>query len=142
VKIIAFYKDHAKKHILDGMPSPIHIIDLPLYSDDFVMELINELIGLHIPAQSLPDDEIPVCTPEERWSRPTTWAVMKQGRKTALRVHDTEEQAHIHLLSCGADHRIEVRPGVDTRCVGYCNVQNWCNYYRDTIAGKVEVEPE
>ena len=137
LKIIAFYKDHnAKKHAQEGIPYPIHIIDLPVYSNAFTEDFVGERVMLHKMAQDMPDDETPVCTPEERWTKPTTWAIMKDGRKSALRIHDTEEQAQIHLSQCDMSCRVEERPGTDTRCTGYCNATQWCNYYQENYANK------
>ena len=44
-------------------------------------------------AMAAPDEAIEPCTPRERWEKPEKWAVMKDGRKTALRLLDTEADA-------------------------------------------------
>jgi hypothetical protein len=37
--------------------------------------------------------QLPICTAKERWRKEDTYAVMKDGRKTAWRVFNTKEEA-------------------------------------------------
>jgi hypothetical protein len=55
--------------------------------------------------------EVPPCTPEERWGRPTRFAVMKQGQKRAVRVFDTREEAEAYVTKAGlyAEQRLVLR---------------------------------
>ena len=60
---------------------------------------------------------------------------MKIGSKTALRVLDTEEEANNYISLHGGDY-IEKRPGLDKKCMDYCSVCNFCNYYKENVEGK------
>lgn len=86
-------------------------------------------------AEKLPDDDLPLCTKEERFNSGDKFAVMKKGRKTALRVLDTEEEANNYISLHGGDY-IEKRPGLDKKCMDYCSVCNFCNYYKENVEGK------
>lgn len=67
------------------------------------------------------------CTPDEKWERPTTYAVMKDGRKTALRVLGSEDEAKEWAANnVKGEHRIDVRKGIAARCEGYCLVRDFC----------------
>lgn len=73
------------------------------------------------------------CTSEEKWERPTTYAVMKDGRKTAMRVLETNEAAldWIEHNVKGTEKNkitIDVRQGECVRCNGYCDVSKFCPY--------------
>ena len=57
---------------------------------------------------------------------------MKKGRKTALRVLNSQEEAEEWMAANGGDH-IEVRPGEDKKCKDYCSVCEFCNYYRERV---------
>lgn len=57
---------------------------------------------------------------------------MKKGRKTALRVLDTLGGAE--AWAGDKECYIEYRPGEDRKCMDYCRVNAFCNYYRDEIA--------
>lgn len=73
------------------------------------------------------------CTAEQRWERPTRYAVMKNTNKTATRVFDTKEDASQFVANqTNGNFRIEVRPGMSARCKDYCVVSNVCqnNPYR------------
>lgn len=67
------------------------------------------------------------CSPEQRWHKPDKWAVMKDGRKRAVRVFEDEGQAVEKLRELGEKgHHIEYRRGEDTKCEAYCPVAEFC----------------
>lgn len=69
--------------------------------------------------------DLPRCTPEERWERPTRWAVMKTpAAKRASRVLDTEAAALEYQRLNGGS--IQLRPGASPRCLYYCPVRSVC----------------
>lgn len=84
-------------------------------------------------AEHLIDDDIPPCSPSERWQSETTYAVKKEGRKTAIRVLNDKELADKLAESLGKGHFVEVREGVSGRCAGYCLCCDFCNYYKDNV---------
>ena len=68
--------------------------------------------------------------------RETTYAVKKEGRKTAIRVLETEEEAKelLATLPPVAKGFIEIRKGEAVRCTGnYCGVAQWCSQYQSTL---------
>ena len=67
------------------------------------------------------------CTPEERWERPTHFAVMKQGQKRVVRVFDTREEAEGNITKAGL--YVEERAGSSVRCEYYCRVASFCPQY-------------
>lgn len=79
------------------------------------------------------DSDLPLCTEEERWAEPTKYAVMKAGRKTALKVCSTEEEAQNYIKnnSLGTNVSIEKREGTDKKCKDYCVSCQYCPYYKE-----------
>lgn len=71
------------------------------------------------------------CTPEERWETPPKFAVMKEGRKSALRVLDSEPEAKAWVKDNNPTGciSIQARPGERKRCKDYCAVSDVCPYY-------------
>lgn len=124
----------------DNYPKiPFMQIDIPLWDNKATEDYIAERIKLHeqVPA--------PECTPEEKWQRPTTYAVMKKDRKTAIRVFDTKLEAELELDNQEAKSKakkknekfsIEERKGENVRCENYCTVNKFCPYYKDNKRGK------
>ncbi len=133
-EIVAMLKDHSKskaKFESTYPQYPVFIKTFKFNEKDF--EEIEKFIFLKfadIADQSeLPDWELTPCSLEERWATPTKYAVMKKGRKTALRVVDTEEQAKQYMDWKGVtekDHYIEERKGENKKCNEYCPVRDFC----------------
>lgn len=72
--------------------------------------------------------ENPQCSDEERWRRPSQWAVQKPGRKSALRVLDTEDEA-LRYMGTVSDTKglyIQERKGSYVRCTRFCAVRDVC----------------
>ena len=81
-------------------------------------------------AEKLDDADLPVCTPDERFNSGDKFAVMKKGRKTALRVLDSKEAAEQWEADNGGDF-IETRLGEDKKCADYCSACEFCSYYQE-----------
>lgn len=83
-----------------------------------------------------------LCTAKERWLRNEAWAIKKKGVKNAIRggVHKTEEDARKHLATLPAGHSIEYRPGEQVRCEGYCNVAQFCSFWKQWLNKTTETE--
>jgi hypothetical protein len=77
------------------------------------------------------DGDIPACTPEEMWEKPTMWAVKKSGAVRAKSVHETQQAAEQALENAGKGFEIEVRPGSRTRCETFCPVNHRCQQWRE-----------
>jgi hypothetical protein len=84
---------------------------------------------MHQEAENTPSDKLLPCTPEERWERPTRYALMKKGRKRAIKLYDTEEDANGAVKE--KDHYVEYRKGESVRCENYCPVKEFCNQYKE-----------
>ena len=80
-------------------------------------------------------EELDVCSAKERWRRDDKYAIMKDGRKSALRVLDTKEQVKQYLkdnkLIEGKGCTVVLRAGEDVRCQHYCRVNTFCDYYKE-----------
>ncbi|MDD5833777.1 MAG: DUF2188 domain-containing protein, partial [Treponema berlinense] len=81
-------------------------------------------------AELLGDDDIEPCTAEERWADPETYAVMKNGRKSAVRVFTTLIDAENCAGELGNSHYVETRPAVSRKCGKYCLCKDFCSFYR------------
>lgn len=112
----------------DYPPTPFVPLHLPLWEDEDVETFIRNQI---IEKEHAKLGTYRVCTEEERWTRPSKYAVMKKGRKSAVRVLDTEEQAKDYMKDLDKKHYIEHRPGENIRCEQYCNVAEWCPWFNE-----------
>jgi len=74
---------------------------------------------------------IQICALVRDWSRreASKYAVMREGRKTAIRVFDTQHEAD--ELAIKEKGYVEVRKGEAIRCTGnFCGVAQWCSQYQ------------
>ena len=138
-EIIAMMKDHSKskaKNDHNYPQLPVDRIKFSFSDKDFeeIEVFIKERFKEIAKAEGMADDELPLCTPEQRFNSGDKFAVMKKNRKRALRVLDSMEEAEIYLANNGGDF-IETRPGEDKKCNDYCRVNKFCSYYN-----KVEVK--
>jgi hypothetical protein len=110
----------------------IQEIPLPIWQEAETLAYIKSRINLHNLAKMINnEDEIPVCTEEERWAKPTTWAVLKErGAKRAVNggLYGSEAEAILHAKRI--DGAVEKRDGSNARCENYCQVRKWCNFGR------------
>jgi hypothetical protein len=109
----------------------INVVPLPMWSvgqqQDFIMQ--------RIAAFEEGKDNPPVCTKEERWQRDAVYAVMRKGRKAAIRLCDNRDQAEAVAKSYNDDtsrisgqHYVEERPTEPVRCLDFCPVQKYCDF--------------
>jgi hypothetical protein len=134
VQICALIRDWSRRDAavkFDYPPAPIQVIDLPLWDHEKTQKYVEERIALHKESKFLADmdEELPFCTEEERWVRTSTYAVKREGRKTAIRVFETKEEAE--ELAKKENGYVEFRRGEPVRCTGnFCGVSQWCSQYR------------
>jgi hypothetical protein len=117
----------------DYPQAPIQVITLPLWPLDQTEAYIRERIEAHRMSKVQADwgDELPRCTDDDRWVRETKYAVKREGRKTAIRVFDAEEDAK--ALAEQEKGYVEVRKGEAVRCTGnFCGVAQWCSQYQQS----------
>lgn len=140
-QIVAIMKDHSKKDARfkpDYPNYPIHRITFDFSEKDFddIEQFIKDKFAEIEKYEDKPDDELPICTPKERYNKTDKYAVMKKGRKSALRVFDTQEEAEAWKAQNGGDS-IEYRQGdQNTKCKDYCAVNEFCSFYKEVVNGK------
>ncbi len=126
MQIVAIYRDWSKLEARRSPDYPRHqvqVFDVPLWDLNQAAMWMVDRVAAHQVAQG---GELPECTASERWERPAKFAIMKQGRERAVKLHDSLEAAQRHLLTLDAKHSIEERPGQQIRCESYCNARPWC----------------
>ena len=143
LKICALIRDWSRRDAQnkpDYPQAPIQVIDIPMWTFDRTEAFIKERVEMHRDSKVSADwgDELPLCSDEERWLRPTTYAVKKDGRKTAIRVFDTQDEADALLKEMPEKDKgfIEIRKGEAVRCTGnFCGVSQWCSQFQNETKG-------
>ena len=115
----------------------VHVVQQELWRVHDTVKLITERVKLFQAHENTPDEQLPLCEPEERWAKQDKWALKKEGRKSAIKVCDSAEEANALLgqKHKGADS-IEFRPGGDVKCQNYCDCKDFCSYYKENYTNK------
>ena len=131
LNVVCHFRDwrrsELKRKPQDYPPKDIMTIPVPIWPLDRTEAFIIERIQLHV-ADPRP------CSDDETWTRGEKFAVMKDGRKTALRVLDSYDDAAKWMADQSYHNDelyIEHRPGVPIRCTeGYCDVAGICPQHK------------
>jgi hypothetical protein len=129
-EVVAIYRDWSKgKSYTDNDPaSNVERIEIELWPADmqeaFVINRIDDIMR----QKDQPDNTLPLCTAAEKWEKKDVFAVMKKGRKSAVRLHDTRAAADA-MVAEGKGDEVILRKGECTRCSEYCAVNMLCSTY-------------
>jgi hypothetical protein len=141
LKICALIRDWSRRDAQNkpNYPqAPIQVVDIPMWTMKQTESFIWERIEAHRDSKVRADwqEELPLCTEEDRWIRETKYALKKEGRKTAIKVLDTQEEAQALLKEMPEKDKgfIEIRKGEAVRCTGnFCGVAQWCSQYQQSL---------
>ncbi len=107
--------------------SPVATHSIPMWSRAQTVAFITMRIAAHVDARTT----LPECSPDERWAKPNTWAVIKNGQKRAINggVQLSLENAEAVQERNGGTF-IQERKGESVRCASYCSVgPKFCTQY-------------
>lgn len=139
LQIVAILRDWSRrKATLDpNYPqAQVVMVDIPLWTFEEQEAYLEARVLMHKDSQVRFDfiDPVIACSDEERWAKPTRWAVMKKKRKSAVKLFDDRREAELFIDSqktAIADFYIEERKGGYTRCEGnFCGVAEFCDQYK------------
>jgi len=135
--IAAFLRDWDRNKAraqADYPKTPFIVVPIELWSDEQCLEFIDERVMMLIACETLSDEDLIECTKEEMWVRDSTWAVMKEGRKSAVRLFSEEDDAVCFMDQAQDDKQYLVeRKGQPTRCIDYCSCNSKCSIYQDYL---------
>lgn len=134
-QIIAILRDWQKSKAKFDRTYPqsqVQTVDFEFKKEDFEMieNFIKDKFKELKRCEQLKDNELPMCTMEERWNDGNKYAVKKKGNKRAERVFDTKEQAEEYMKD-KEGYEIEERLGTDRRCEEYCSACMFCPYWKE-----------
>ena len=140
-RFVALLKDHSKtKAKTDSSypQSPVFIYEFDVTAADMeetaarILTKVQEIES----AYKLDDDAIEPCSAEERWADGEKWAVMKNGRKTAIKLFDNSADADAMAGEMGNAYYVEHRPAISRKCGDYCECKEFCNFYKAMNKGE------
>lgn len=91
-------------------------------TNDFVLEKLAEIADL----EPRPQDEMPLCTPEELWQDPAKWAFYRKAtNKKATKLYDNPADAHAANAAIGNTGVVVTRKATPKFCT-YCDASSIC----------------
>lgn len=142
LQIIAILRDWNRSNAMRDPDYPrrnVAVVKVPMWADSYALEEMARDVQAQMDAR---DGNARPCTDEERWCQPGKVALMKQGRKSAVKLFDTTKEAieyikgsNIVLAELGTargtgDHYLEARPTTWRRCEDYCAVADFCEQWK------------
>jgi len=135
LQICAIIKDYSAHDTSEGYPEAEAImIDVPMWDAVKTEAYVRSRLDMHRHARMAQDfgEELQPCSDEERWMTETVYATKKDGRKSAIRLFKTVEEAT--ELAEKEKGYVEIRKGEPKRCTGdFCGVSRWCKQYQGEI---------
>lgn len=131
LEIVGILRDWSKLEAWRNPEYPqtqVVVRDVPLWSREMAQEFIRVRVVLHQQSRI----RLPFCDQEERWQKPTQWAVQKPDAKRATKLYESEAEAKAHIMS---DSKLVMvkRPGESTRCKAYCSALKFCSQGQATL---------
>jgi hypothetical protein len=122
LQIVAMARDWRPTEALrdKSYPDRAAVLNVPMWTIEETEAYLVERIRLH--QMETP----PPCTDEERWKRPTKWALMQKGRKRAIKLFD----ARPFQITLTQGQYWEPRIGGYARCENYCPAANVCPQWK------------
>ncbi|GHV37254.1 hypothetical protein AGMMS49546_04450 [Spirochaetia bacterium] len=145
-RFIALLKDHSKTEAERDRQypqNPVYVYEFPVTSAELfkVGSFIRSRVGEYEKYLTAPDDEIPPCSADERWDRPSVFAVKKDGRQKAVKLFDDRDEAETRAAELGKGHYVEHRKGESVKCEHYCLCAGFCNFYQANVIGMESALP-
>lgn len=135
LQIVAILRDWQKSKAKEDPKYPQSacvVVPIPIWGVSKTKAFIEERINMHLNVK-----EADFCSEKERWARPTTYAVKRKGVSKAVKVCKSMEEAEFVIKEGFTvdpeKASIEVRKGVDTKCISYCSVCKWCPYGKQYV---------
>lgn len=136
IQIVGLIRDYSLRDARtypDSYPqAPVVTMPIPMWTREQTISFIKMRIAAHEDAK----ERLPLCSDDERWAKPTQWAVVKNKRAISGGVQFSLKEAE-SVCSRNPGTRIEIRPGENVRCESYCSVKNWCDQYKNLTLGEV-----
>lgn len=133
-RFIALLKDHSKsKARFDANypQSPCYVYEFDVTEKDLeeIEVFITTKLDMIHKAEEQADEDLEPCSKEERWATDDKFAVMKEGRKTALKLFDKREDAEKMLSTLDDKHFVQERKGESRKCSDYCICSSFCPFF-------------
>ena len=135
LQICAIIKDYSAHSVQENYPEAEAVmINIPMWDSVTTETYVRHRLDMHRAAKQAQEfgEDLEPCTDEERWLSDTIYAVKREGRKSAIRIFKSIDEAN--ELAEKEKGYVEERKGEPKRCTGdFCGVSKWCKQYQGEI---------
>jgi len=106
-----------------------HRVTVPVLPKGKVQAYLERRVAYHLKHDGKDPLSVPECSPEERWQKPSVFAVMSPGRKSSHRNLPSREEAESFIMEKGLESKkayVEERKGANVRCADWCPARHLC----------------
>jgi hypothetical protein len=138
IQIISLLRDWSKskaKFDKDYPQSQVVVKEYPLWSMEQADTYFCDRVKYYESFKDTPDDELPECSMSDKWQDETKHALMKEGRKSAIKLYTDKAEAESALSEKDNKHYIDIRESTPRRCEDYCSCNVFCNQYQKLKQG-------
>lgn len=131
LNIGAFMKDHVARDAGKGdyPAAAFQRVEIDIWTMDEAEAFIRECLDHHQASKlDAAIGGLAECTPADMWMSDPVFAVMKEGRKSAIRLLPIREEAEALALEKGG--YVQERKAEPKRCMNYCNVAQFCDQFK------------
>lgn len=131
MEIVGILRDWSKLEARRDANYPqtqVIVREVPMWSPSKALAFISDRVILHKQARIT----LPECSDEDRWARPTKYAVMREGQVRAVKLFDAQSEAESYAQQ-GKNLSVETRPGELVRCNAYCSVAQFCSQFQKEV---------
>jgi hypothetical protein len=132
LEVVAVLRDWSKSRVgsKNYPEAPIVRIPVKMWPIETTEWYLAERLMLH---QQVQQGRLPECSDAERWYSGDSYALMKLGRKSAVKVYDDQQEAEEALIKANDEKcYLEHRPGKYLRCLDYCYCSKWCDQWQES----------
>jgi hypothetical protein len=126
----------------------IDVLEIPVWPKDKTIAYMEDRVAYHQDAINEEDDNLPYCTghgtvDNERWEKPSKFAVYKGGytkAKRASKLENTLDKANAWVAKQKEPEKYLVyhRLGEQTKCKDWCDAAPFCNQWKELQDNQME----
>lgn len=148
INIIAHYNDWIESMALRNQSYPTESVieySLSLWDEKDSFNFVSYLVEKHKSCETIPDNDLPECSPEDRWERfsdgtNVQYALFRDSQsKRATKIFSGIQEAVAYGKTnkgFSKDSFVEVRYPERKRCEKYCSVAKHCNHHQEYMSRK------
>ncbi len=133
LQIIFLFRDWREYEVtrFNGYPDTQYkVLNIDIIDTDEMKSIIEKKILEYEKYKDTPDNELPMCTKEERWQKEDTWKIMFKNKCIKTFYSEEEAEEFVAEKNYGTIKYTHEKP---KRCHKYCEGKMFCDFYLSQV---------